>query len=315
MTSEPRQPALIAVDWGTSRLRARLLDGDGAVLDTVESDEGIGRLDGGHEAVFERLCAQWPRVPAIMAGMIGSRQGWREAAYLPCPASPRQLAAETLRFTTTGGRPVAIVPGLKFATPERDFDVMRGEETQIAGLIAGEPGFAGLVILPGTHSKWVRVEKDGTIQSFQTFISGELFELLAKKSFLRHSVTENGGDVAKARDFKLGVARTAEAGLPFLAALFSVRARHLLGDVDRRENLAYLSGLVVGGEIAAARATTAIAPGTAVRLVASGSLAGIYRTAFDILGVAAAERDGDTLVLDGLRHLAREIGLLPTVRP
>ena len=314
MAFDPNTATLIAVDWGTSRLRTRLLDDAGSVLDTAESDEGIGRLEGNHEAVFERLTAKWPKVPAIMAGMVGSRQGWREAPYVPCPARTDQLGARTIQFTGAGGRRLAIVPGLMLATPERDFDVIRGEETQIAGLIAGEPMFSGLVILPGTHSKWARIE-NGTIELFQTFVSGELFELLAKKSFLRHSVAEGGADLAGTRDFTLGVERTAKANLPFLSALFSVRARDLLGAVDRRDNLAYLSGLVVGGEIAAARTTTPIASDTAIRLVASGPLGRIYRSAFAVLGVPTTECDGDNLVLDGLRHLAREIGFLPAVRP
>src|SRR5690606_6581343 len=118
------------------------------------SDEGIARLTGGHAAVFARLAARWPCVPAIMAGMVGSRQGWREAPYVPCPATAAAISARLMRFETPDGIPIAIVPGAAVTT--EDADVMRGEETQLLGLIAGAPEFSSTVILPGTHSKWAR---------------------------------------------------------------------------------------------------------------------------------------------------------------
>jgi 2-dehydro-3-deoxygalactonokinase len=300
---------LIAVDWGTSRLRAWLVDGGGAAIAEADSDQGVGALSGGHEAVFEALVADWPKVPAIMAGMVGSRQGWREAAYVPCPATPAALAASFFRFSTGGGRPMAIVPGLVFHAAWRDGDVIRGEETQMIGMIDREPAFAGTVIMPGTHSKWVRIDR-GTVVDFQTFITGELFALLSEKSFLRHSVAGGGGDLAASPDFGLAIERTTGEALPFLASLFSVRTRQLLGNVSREHNLAYLSGLVIGGEIAAARDLGALGPGTAIRIIGSRSLARAYANALEVAGFDAEALDGSELVLDGLTHLARTIGFL-----
>jgi 2-dehydro-3-deoxygalactonokinase len=248
-----------------------------------------------------------------MAGMIGSRQGWHEAAYIPCPVSPQSLGANLLRFNGSGGRPFAIVPGVRLDVPSRDGDVMRGEETQMIGVIDREPGFTGTAILPGTHSKWVRIE-DGVIVDFQTFITGELFELLAHKSFLRHSVAEGGGDPAETPEFALAVKRVAGDRLPFLNALFSVRARQLLLDVDRQANLAYLSGIAIAGEIAAALTVQPLQPGRAIRIVASATLARAYRKALAILGYESEALDGDRLVLDGLSHLARATGLLAEKR-
>jgi 2-dehydro-3-deoxygalactonokinase len=316
MTAAPNLDSgkLIAVDWGTSRLRARLVDADGRVLADAESDRGIGAIDGGHEAIFESTVAGWPSVPAIMAGMIGSRQGWREAAYVTCPTTPVALAAEITRFTTTRGRPVAIVPGLLLAAPSRDGDVIRGEETQMIALIDREPAFTGTAILPGTHSKWARIDR-GVIVDFQSFITGELFELLSQKSFLRHSVAEAAGDLSATPDFALGVRRTAKDGLPFLGALFSVRTRQLLAGVRPEDNLAYLSGLVIGGEIAAARAMRPIDPGTPVRVIGARSLARAYHAALKGLGFETVALDGDALVLDGLVHLARGLGYLPARAP
>ncbi len=307
---EFKQAALVAIDWGTSRLRARLVDERGTVLAEAESDEGIGKIDGGHEAVFERLVSAWPTVPAIMAGMIGSRQGWHEVPYVACPATTASLASDILQFPGRGGRPIAIVPGLMLNEPSRDGDVMRGEETQMIGVIDREPLFAGVAILPGTHSKWARIEQ-GTIRDFQTFITGELFELLAKKSFLRHSVAESDVDLSELPDFALGVRRTAQQGLPFLNALFSVRSRQLLEVVTRENNLAYLSGLVIGGEIAAAQIVQPIAQGTPIRIVAAKAPARAYRKALGIVGLEAVALDGDNLVHAGMMHIARAISILP----
>ena len=300
---------LIAVDWGTSRLRAWLVDLAGRPLATASSDEGIGTLSGGHEQVFEKLVAGWPKLPAVMAGMVGSRQGWREAAYLPCPATAAGIGGALTRFTTAVGREIAIVPGLAVRPSGRDGDVIRGEETQMIGLIGQEPGFSGTVILPGTHSKWARIA-GGAIADFQTFMTGELFELLAQKSFLRHSVAEGAADLSAVPDFALAVKRTVVEGLPFLGALFSVRARQLLADVARENNLAYLSGLIIGGEIAAARAMGSLAAGAAVRIVAAPALVRAYSAALAIAGLAAEQRDGSELALAGLIQLARAAGLL-----
>jgi 2-dehydro-3-deoxygalactonokinase len=312
MTGTTSTGVLIAVDWGTSNVRARLVEADGAVLAEARSDDGIGKLSAGeHEPAFERLVAGWPKVPAIMAGMIGSRQGWREADYLPCPAATGALAKAVVRFTASDGRSMAIVPGVMLRTPERDGDVIRGEETQIVGLLQGEPGFDGVVVMPGTHSKWVSV-RTGTILDFQTVMTGELFDLLAHKSFLRHSVAQQAADLTASPDFALGVRRTVTENLPFLAALFSVRARALLADARPEDNLAYLSGLIIGGEIAAARATGRLAPGTALRIVGSHALGRAYVEALALAGIEAHVLDGDGLALAGLLYLARTIGFLPS---
>ncbi len=304
--------ALIAVDWGTSNVRARLTDGGGAVLAEARGDDGIARLAAGeHEPAFARLTAGWPQVPAIMAGMIGSRQGWHEAAYLACPAATGTLAEAVVRFSSASGRPIAIVPGVMLKSPSRDGDVMRGEETQIVGLLDGEPGFDGVAIMPGTHSKWVSIA-GGTIRDFQTVMTGELFDLLAHKSFLRHSVAQEAGDLTSSPDFALAVRRTVGEGLPFLSALFSVRARALLTEVRPDDNLAYLSGLIIGGEIAAAQASGRLTPGTALRIIGSRALGRAYAQALAIAGTSARVLDGDALALAGLIHLARAIGFLPS---
>jgi 2-dehydro-3-deoxygalactonokinase len=288
-----------------------LLDGNGRVLAETDSDDGIGSLKPGeHEAAFERLVADWPEVPAIMAGMVGSRQGWREAVYVPCPATSEAIAGGILRFTTAKGRPVAIVPGVMVRSTDRDGDVIRGEETQIVGLLSREPEFDGVVVLPGTHSKWATVIGGG-IADFQTFLTGEMFGLLANHSFLRHSVKEGGEELSAQPDFALGLGRTVIDGLPFLAAIFSVRARQLLDGVPPEHNLAYLSGLVIGGEIAAARDSGRLWQGRTLRIIGSRSLARAYARAFELTGYEAEALDGADLVVAGLLKLARIANLLP----
>ena len=311
MAEELTGGALIAIDWGTSNVRARLVDGAGAVLAEARSDDGIAKLAAGaHEAAFQRLVAAWPEVPAIMAGMIGSRQGWREAAYLPCPAATGALADAIVRFRSASGRPIAIVPGVMLRSSSRDGDVMRGEETQIVGLLDGESGFEGVAVMPGTHSKWVSIA-GGIIHDFQTVMTGELFDLLAHRSFLRHSVAQDEGDLTASPDFALAVRRTVTESLPFLAALFSVRARALLAGATPDDNLAYLSGLIIGGEIAAAQASGRLRPGVALRIIGSKSLGRAYASALAIAGIQAHALDGDALALAGLTHLARAIDYLP----
>lgn len=301
--------ALVAVDWGTSRLRARLVDARGAILAEASNDKGIGAISGGHEQVFGELVSGWPSVPVLMSGMVGSRQGWREAAYIPCPATTEALAAAIVPFRTYSHGDVAVIPGVMVRDPLRDGDVMRGEETQCIGIIDREPDFVGTAILPGTHSKWARIE-GGAIADFQTYMTGELFALLSKQSFLRHSVAESDADIAASPDFALGVERTARDGLPFLGALFSVRVRQLLDNADKAANLAYLSGLVIGGEIAAARAGGQLRDGAKIRVVGARSLARAYMTALTLLGLDAEAPDGDELALAGLLHIARDIGFL-----
>jgi 2-dehydro-3-deoxygalactonokinase len=195
-------------------------------------------------------------------------------------------------------------------SPDRDGDVIRGEETQILGLLAREADFDGVVILPGTHSKWATVTGGG-IADFQTYLTGEMFGLLVHHSFLRHSVKESAAELSTQPDFALGVRRTVIDGLPFLAAIFSVRARQLLDGTAPEDNLAYLSGLVIGGEIAAARDTGLLWQGRTLRIVGSRTLARAYARAFNIAGYEAEALDGSDLVVAGLLRLARIADLFP----
>jgi 2-dehydro-3-deoxygalactonokinase len=262
----------IAVDWGTSRLRAYLVDGAGAVVDRVGAEDGMAKVaPGAFAATLARHIAAWdPGLPVIMAGMVGSRNGWREAPYAACPADVAAILNGALRLDAEAGRPVWLLPGLS-CRDDGVSDVMRGEETLILGAGLRD----GLVILPGTHSKWAAL-RQGRIVSFRTFMTGEFYGLFREHSILRLLAKEPEAPSGYAKG--LAAARR-EGGLTHLA--FSARTGVLAGDLSPEEVLPYLSGLLIGGEIRNA----ASAPEPAV-LVAEGTIADTYDEALMAQGFA-----------------------------
>ncbi|MCX8509692.1 MAG: 2-dehydro-3-deoxygalactonokinase, partial [Rhodobacteraceae bacterium] len=189
----PSTPDWIAVDWGTSQLRAWAMGPEGPLAEAT-SDAGMGRLTpDGFEPALLQLIAPWlgrDPVSVIACGMVGARQGWVEAAYRATPCPPLAPGQLTPALTLDPRLQVKVVPGLKQGKPA---DVMRGEETQIAGALTLMPGFDGIFCLPGTHAKWVHVSA-GEVVSFQTYMTGELFALLATQSVLRHGIAHEGWD-------------------------------------------------------------------------------------------------------------------------
>jgi 2-dehydro-3-deoxygalactonokinase len=293
-------PAWIALDWGTSHLRAWLLDGDGAVAAARTSDEGMGTLarDGFEPALLRLVGDALPegrRTPVLCCGMAGSRQGWAEAPYRAVPAAPPGADQATRVKTADPRLDVRILPGLKQAQPP---DVMRGEETQIAGLMAAEPRFDGVVCLPGTHTKWVQVSA-GEIVSFRTFLTGEMFALLSRRSVLRHTLAPSGWDAEAFREaVSEGMSHPARLG----AELFSLRAAALLQDLPGETARARLSGLLIGMEIAAARPWWL---GQSVTLVGAADLADAYAEALAAQGLAASRAPAEATTLAGLAAARR----------
>jgi len=244
-------PTWIAVDWGTSNLRVTAMGAEGP-LATRSSSDGMSRLAPDQfEAALLRLIADWlpdqGRVDILVCGMAGSRQGWTEARYRPVPCTPLDAGALTPVATADPRLRVRIAPGLSQAAPA---DVMRGEETQIAGALALDPGFDGVICLPGTHSKWVHVSA-GEVVSFQTFLTGELFALLSENSVLRHGLA--GGDGWDAEAFDTALSDALSHPHRFAARLFGLRAEALLSGLAPASARARLSGLLIGMELAAAR--------------------------------------------------------------
>ncbi|MBY5931914.1 2-dehydro-3-deoxygalactonokinase [Tateyamaria omphalii] len=280
--------AWIAVDWGTSHLRAWLMRGDGTVLDRRASAQGMGTLDraGFEPALRDLVCDALP-APVLACGMVGSRQGWAEAPYAAVPCAPPS-ASEAVQVLETD-LDVRILPGVKQVKPA---DVMRGEETQIAGFLATSPGFDGVVCLPGTHTKWAHVSA-GEIVSFRTAMTGEMFALLSQQSVLRHSVGE-GWDM---ESFAAGVDQSLSRPEGLAAALFSLRAEGLLHGLSGDAARARLSGLLVGAELASMRPYWL---GQQVALIGAEALSNAYADALETQGVPTQMAGAEEMTLAGL---------------
>src|SRR3954469_4667043 len=289
--------AFIAGDWGTSRLRLYLCDEDGNVLARAEG-EGASVPDCAGR--FAAAVTPWDnahgQLPALLSGMVGSTIGWREVPYLKCPAKPAAIAAAALRFETDG-RAVAILPGLSCIGKTGAPDVMRGEETQILGAMRLHPELGRgryVICLPGTHAKWVALQ-DGAVVAFQTALSGELFELLRRHSVL----ARDGGDVAVNDAFLRGLEfAKASRQADLLYLVFSTRARVVTGEMPKSDAAAYLSGLIVGKDVATAAALFDL--GASVPLVCAPALAALYARALAAYDVKATAIDGDQASLSGL---------------
>jgi len=288
--------AWIAVDWGTSRLRVWALGSDGAVLETRMSDRGMGSLSPSEFepellSLTAGLLPASGRLPVVVCGMAGSRQGWSEAPYLTVPCAPPQLDDATRVETSDARLDVRILPGLKQTGPA---DVMRGEETQIAGILAGNPSFDGVVCMPGTHTKWVRAAA-GQVTAFRTFMTGEMFALLSERSVLRHTVALGGWD---AEAFTQAAAEAAARPECVGAELFSLRAAALLADLAPERARARLSGLLIGMELAAARSWW---QDNTVTIVGASGLAQAYEAALAAQGALPPRRlDAAHITLAGL---------------
>lgn len=253
--------ALVALDWGSSHLRAYLMGADGAVLDERFSDAGASRIAGGatgFDAALMALLAGWAPADAPLwaCGMIGSAHGWQEVPYLECPATLGGLRGSCGRAALSDGRQVHIVPGLRTRNALGLPDVMRGEETQVCGLLARHPELAdgATVLLPGTHSKWITL-RQGRVEGFDTYITGELYAVLREHSVLGRLMAPQAS--ADAAAFAQGVAQAGATTATALARLlFSVRTLGLMGELSTTAAPDYLSGLLVGAEVAAALPST-----------------------------------------------------------
>lgn len=284
----------IAVDWGTSNLRVWAM-GEGGVLAHATSDDGMGRLDrNAFEPALLKLVDPWlgtGRCIDVMAcGMVGSRQGWFEAPYRATPCTPLDPASLVKAPARDPRIAVRLIPGLKQV---RQPDVMRGEETQIAGVLALNPGFDGVICLPGTHSKWAHISA-GEVVSFQTFMTGELFALLSSQSVLRHGMAGNGWDDA-AFDEALSDALSRPDRIG--AKLFALRAEGLIAGLSADSARARLSGLLIGIELAASRPFWL---GQEVAIVGSESLARSYARALVTQGADPRLFDATQATLAGL---------------
>ncbi len=309
--THPLAAQIIGLDWGTTSLRAYLIADGGAVVDRRARPWGIQQVPEGDfaKALTDTIKDWQADLPIIASGMIGSRGGWREVPYVPCPADPSTLAAGLLTVES-GSRCVHLVPGvIQHGTVP---NVMRGEETQILGALAGDPQVAShsLVVLPGTHCKWVLV-RNGIIESFSTHMTGELFAILREHSLLGRpalEVTPEKSDEAFLKGLHAAKDAAAEA---ISARLFSVRSLFLTGELPAGHTLEYLSGLLIGEEIRSALVMHEPAARPPIVLIGDPDLCLRYEmslAAFGVKGVRILEDSAP----QGLWMIANAHGLIPS---
>lgn len=285
----------IALDWGTSQLRAWRMGPDNEILDHRTSDRGMGALtpDAFEPALLE-LIDDWLPVdtttPVIACGMVGAKQGWCEAPYTRVPCVPSQ--GSTIIAPTQDPRlKVTILSGLSQTMPSAD--VMRGEETQIAGFLAQNPKFDGVICLPGTHTKWAHISAEEVV-SFQTFMTGELFSLLSKYSVLRHSIAEQG---LEQDAFRTAIDDALSRPATIAARLFELRASDILQGQEPAILRSKLSGYLIGLELSGARPYWL---GQDIILIGEPDLCQLYATALKAQGASVAIQDATSMTLAGL---------------
>ncbi|WP_454696554.1 2-dehydro-3-deoxygalactonokinase [Achromobacter aegrifaciens] len=325
-TGSPARAALIALDWGTSSLRAYRLDAAGRTLDTRHLPWGIMRLpqplqDGaattalsGFELAFEQACGDWlraePKLPVIACGMVGSAQGWKEAAYLDVPVDLQRIGTLLTEVERDGGPSLHIVPGLiqRHGLP----NVIRGEETQVVGVMADQATRSAdsvLIGLPGTHSKWVSARR-GRVTHFDTFMTGEVYAALRGHTILGRTMADaaSADMAAFERGLKVAGAPAGRAGV--LSTIFSTRALGLTGELAPESQADYLSGLLIGHEIAAL-ADMLQQQGELPRIVLCGdpALCRRYIQAMQHYGLGTPEQ-AQNATERGLWHLAVCAGLV-----
>jgi 2-dehydro-3-deoxygalactonokinase len=300
---------MIVADWGTSRFRGYLVENE-TILDRVSSDEGVSNLKPGeHRDVFLRQCGTWleaePDVPVLLVGMVGSREGWVMAPYAVCPAGPAEIARALMPVELGGGRSAHIVPGLLCEPAPGAADVMRGEET----LVLGSGVSDGLVCLPGTHPKYVLM-REGRIERFATYMTGEMYALLREQSMIGRPATEP----ADPAGFDLGLAaakrNSGESRVGLLHLLFGARAAVVSGRMNPNLLGPYLSGLLTGDEIEGALAQFGVPD--RVTIVADAPRASLYVDALGRRGIATAVTAPEQALIAGL---ARLISAMPGARP
>jgi 2-dehydro-3-deoxygalactonokinase len=289
-------PAYALSDWGTTRFRLWIVDGEGHVLGEKRSDDGLDASRAkGFASVLEQNLASLAApddLPVIICGMAGSRQGWLEADYVQVPADLNAILSGSVKLPGMG-RDVRIIPGLCQSGDAAN--VMRGEETQLLGAILDRNLSNGIIAMPGTHSKWVKLE-EGRARSFSTFMTGELYALLGQQSILRHSIQDAAAKASPDHPEFAAALKSMLDGGSLPGSLFGIRAAMLLHDLAPDAAASRLSGLLVGAEIAGAKPIS----NNRITLVASGAMANLYGRAFDIAGLGYDLVDADEAVRKGL---------------
>lgn len=304
------KPFCAAIDWGTSRFRLWILGSAGEVIHETSSDEGLLTSSKvGFENVLETHLEhfQCPKdLPVIICGMAGSRSGWCEAQYIDTPANLLNIAERSVQVPHPS-RDIRILPGIAQRSADKP-DVIRGEETQLFGMLAKDPETQNtndkLVCMPGTHSKWVLLQGIN-LKAFTTFMSGELFAVIAQHSILKMALdisqTVNANDPAFLNSLHKTIASPAE----ITAQFFQMRSSQLLGYSEPLSAKAALSGTIIGMEMAGGLKTYGNIKN--IDLMATGNLHSLYKAAFQSIGIEVKSHDAESAGRDGLFHAAQTL--------
>ena len=291
---------LIAADWGTSNLRIWGIDHRGQVIDTINNGKGMSSLiPSEFEPYLISLIESWlpkegnAKCPIIICGMAGAKTGWKEAAYLKAPCPPINKE-KIIQVETDDQRiSVSIVPGIMQTSPP---DVMRGEETQIAGYLSKNPDFDGIICLPGTHTKWAHISAN-EIVSFKTFMTGEIFLSLSERSILKTSVQSNDFD---STSFLEAFEDTYSNPALLSSKLFGLRAADLLENTSTKFLKSKLSGYLIGCELAGAKSYWL---GQNIIMIGNNDLCILYQKALKKLGINITIESTQNVTLNGLKQV------------
>lgn len=292
--------SFIAIDWGSTNLRAWRYE-RGECVDSVQSEAGVTRLGArSPQQVFTELIARWPKpLPVVMAGMVGSNAGWLQVPYLPCPTRLTLVAERLTAIKQISPVKAWIIPGICVERAD-NYNVMRGEETQLIGAYAEQP--APLYVMPGTHSKWVQMDSD-TLMDFRTVMTGELHHLLLNHSLIGVGLSEQRPDP---QAFERGV----EIGLNeahIVRCLFEARAAHVLGKLPKSAVSDWLSGLLIGNEVAQMLRQYLLPAGAALTVIGNPKLTVRYAQALNMAGICHRMMDGDRAFQSGIRSVVNEL--------
>ncbi len=299
------ETACIAIDWGTSNLRASLLNSKGEVLDKRRKNLGILEVkDGTFAAELDNICGEWltdhQNIPVLMSGMVGSKQGWVETPYLPAPCDLKALI-NAMTIVPNTNDTVHIMPGIRAYSKSGIPEIMRGEETQIGGVIIRHGVKDGIFCIPGTHSKWVLVD-NGQIETFATFMTGELFSVMKKHSILGRLMKKVDNFDPEA--FKNGLARANDPG-GILHHLFSVRTLGILEKMETTSLASFLSGQLIGSELRGVQELYGKLD--QVNLLSSGTISAPYSLACATANIKLTNWDAEEATLAGLWAAAEKI--------
>jgi 2-dehydro-3-deoxygalactonokinase len=290
----------VGVNWGSTNFRAFLIGADGAAIDEFAAPAGVVALDReGMAATMNDLAARWPdRGPVYASGMIGSNVGWTEVPYAGAPAGCADLAGAAVS-TRIGDVPLHIVPGIACRRSfDGEPDILRGEEIELMGLAVLRAA-DGWVALPGTHTKWARLEQ-GRVVDFFTSMSGEIFDRLTAKGLLASIVA---GEAFDGPVFQKGVATGRARRLSLGTLLFGARAQVVRGTLAKPDAASYIRGLLIGSEIADAMAVYPTLGERVIPLIGNAALCRLYASALRSAGISSELVESRAACLRGFRAL------------